>query len=147
MVQFTTAVDPSNEDPKKPLATAIDRLLSNFDRFFVGLPINLHERPHRTSVGPRLAEDVAASVPVFLSRHILAVQQAAVLKLLLRVLSLSILQEHLFLKVHMGGNNDQVDRFCCPCFSRDNLSAGYVARAASSAGRHDHSSPRSMRRG
>ena len=39
--------------------------MSNFDQFFVGLPISLYERPHRTSVVPRLAEDVVRLVPVF----------------------------------------------------------------------------------
>ena len=42
--------------------------------------------------------------------------------------------------------NDQVDR-CCFCFGPCNLRPGNVARAASSAGRHDYASPRSMRRG
>ena len=48
------------------IPTAIDRRVSNFDQFFVGLPINLYERPHR-NVGrpPRLAEDVVRLVPVF----------------------------------------------------------------------------------
>src|SRR4029079_18873853 len=42
-------------------------------------------------------------------------------------------------------NNDQVDRSCCFCFSRGNVGAGHVARAASSVGRHDHASPPGMR--
>ena len=48
-----------------PNRAANDRWLSNFDQFFVGLPISLYERPHRTSVGPRLAADVVRLVPVF----------------------------------------------------------------------------------
>ena len=46
-----------------------------------------------------------------------------------------------FLKVHMGGNNDQVDRYCCLCLGPRNIRAGHVACAASSVGRHDHASP------
>jgi hypothetical protein len=41
------------------------------------------------------------------------------------------LQENLFLKVHMGEKNDQVDRCCCLCLSHRNVGAGHVARAAS----------------
>ena len=40
--------------------TANDRWVSNFDQFFVGLPISLYER--RQSVGPRLAEGVVRLV-------------------------------------------------------------------------------------
>jgi hypothetical protein len=32
-----------------------------------------------------------------------------------------ILQENLFLRVLMGGNNDQIDRYCCFCLSRCNV--------------------------
>jgi hypothetical protein len=48
-----------------PIERRTNRWLSNFDQFFVGLPISLYERPHRTSVGPRLAADVVRLVPVF----------------------------------------------------------------------------------
>ena len=37
----------------------------------------------------------------------------------------------------MGEKHDQVDRYCRICASPRNLSRGHVARAASSAGRHD----------
>ena len=40
----------------------------------------------------------------------------------------------------MGGSNDQVGR-CCYCFGRRNFRPGHVARAASSTGQHDHTSP------
>ena len=43
--------------------------------------------------------------------------------------------------------NTQVDRFRCLCLARRNLRPGNVARAASSAGRHDHASPSGMWRG
>ena len=55
--------------PASRVPTAVDRRVSNFDQFFVGLPISLYGWPHRTSLGPRLAEDVANLVPVFPSRH------------------------------------------------------------------------------
>jgi len=41
--------------------------------------------------------------------------------------------------------NDQVDRCCRPCHSRRNVGASHVARAASSARRHDHASRLRMR--
>jgi hypothetical protein len=48
--------------------------------------------------------------------------------------------------VHIGGENAQVDR-CCLCLGDRNICAGHVARSGSSAGHHDHASPRRMRRG
>ena len=55
--------------------------------------------------------------------------------------------ENLFLKVHMiGGSHDQVGRFWL-CFDCCNIGAGHVARAASSPGGHDHSSPSRVRPG
>ena len=60
--------------------------------------------------------------------------------------SLSMLQETLFLKVPIGGENDQVDR-CCLCLGRRNFCAGHVTRAASSVGQHDYANPPRMRRG
>ena len=39
--------------------------MSNFDQFFVGLPISLYQRPRRISVVPRVAEGVVRFVPVF----------------------------------------------------------------------------------
>ena len=59
---------------------------------------------------------------------------------------ISMLQETHFLKVHIGGENGQVDR-CCLCLGRLNICAGHVTRAASSAGQHDRASPPRMRRG
>jgi len=56
------------------------------------------------------------------------------------------LQEALFLKVHIGEENDQVDR-CRLCLGRRNICAGHVTRAASSVGQHDHAGPPGMRRG
>ena len=44
---------------------AKDRRLSNFDQFFVGLPISLYERPHHTSVGPPSSRRCGPLVPVF----------------------------------------------------------------------------------
>ena len=55
--------------------------------------------------------------------------------------------ENLFLKVHViGGSHDQVGR-CWLCFDCCNIGAGHVARAASSPGGHDHSSPSRVRPG
>jgi hypothetical protein len=51
-----------------------------------------------------------------------------------------------FLKVRIGGQNDQVDRYCL-CLGRRNFCAGHVTRAASSAGQHDYANPPRMRRG
>jgi len=48
-----------------PIERRTNRWLINFDQFFVWLPISLYQRPHRTSVGPRLAADVVRLVPVF----------------------------------------------------------------------------------
>ena len=47
--------------------TAVDRWVSNFDQFFVGLPITLQLQPTSFFIGstPRLAEDVVRLVPVF----------------------------------------------------------------------------------
>ena len=47
----------------------------------------------------------------------------------------------------MENNNDQIDRIRRLCLDRRNLRLGYVARAASSGGRHDHASPSGMWRG
>jgi len=47
----------------------------------------------------------------------------------------------------MGVTNDQVYRCCCLCFNRRNVGASHVARAASSAGWHDHASGLRMRSG
>jgi hypothetical protein len=45
---------------------ANDRWMSNFDQFFVGLPVTLQLQPTSfSSVAPRLAEDVVRLVPVF----------------------------------------------------------------------------------
>jgi hypothetical protein len=41
---------------------------------------------------------------------------------------------------YIGGKNDQVNH-CCFCLDLGNIRASYVARAASSAGRHDHANP------
>ena len=50
--------------------TANDRWVSNFDQFFVRLPITVKCSPHRFHrQSPRLAVDVVRSVPVFPSRH------------------------------------------------------------------------------
>ena len=46
-----------------------------------------------------------------------------------------------------GGNNDQIDSCCCLYLSYRNLGACNDTRAASSVGRHDYASPRSLRRG
>ena len=59
---------------------------------------------------------------------------------------ISMLQEALFLKVHIGEENVQVDR-CRLYLGRRNICAGHVTRAASSVGQHDRASPPSMRRG
>ena len=47
------------------IPTAVDRRVSNFDQFFVRLPIKLIKRPHRTSVVPPSSRRCGLFAPVF----------------------------------------------------------------------------------
>ena len=51
------------------------------------------------------------------------------------------------LKLNMENINDQVVRCCCLCLNHRDIVADHVARASSSAGRHDHSSRLLLRAG
>ena len=75
--------------------------MSNFDQFFVGLPITLQLQPTSFFIGstPRLAEDVVRLVPVFPPATREGVSSVPALNIgvgALGLLSLCILQEKLF---------------------------------------------------
>ena len=107
-----------------------------------------HAVTSHVASAPRLAEDVAAFVPVSLPararKALLASDQSQIDRTPLFLASLCSALAQAVLKVHIGGKNDQIDR-CCFCLDLGNIRAGHVARAASSVGRHDHASPPCMR--